>query len=265
MIGIITRSDRQGGVINSPQNGDVEFSWADVQRGVRLTQGQEVEYEVRSQGGQQKAVNVRPCRQQQPMKVTTRFGEPADSANDRAVPCTVTLERGNNPVVDVKVRLTVNGVRQTYPLSEPKTDSFGNVYFAILLSVGEVQADVAVEVNNNGYSCTWKYSKPKPQLTVTESQGVEWKNLVLTFADGELLIPVTFEVWPTNGCTIAWREAGVSRWKLTTGKFEIPTTGRSILQFKIDKALKGVGGENIFVGVKGFTAQSGPHYVSGNL
>lgn len=266
MLGTISRNDRQGGTISSPEHGDVSFAWDDVPRGLRLRQNQQVEFDMGDddQGGE-KAINIRLVRQQPPISATVRFGEPVDSANCRLVPCTISLERGNYPVVDMKVKMTANGNRQTYPLSEPKTDSFGKVYFGIALPVGEVQADVAVEANNSGYTSTWRMSKSKPQLTVKESEGPEWKNLLVSYADGETLIPATLEVWPTNGCRLAFREAGKTVWKKITGKTEVPTTGRSILQFKIDKALKGVGGENIFVGVKGSVAQSGPHYVSGNL
>ena len=266
MEGTVSRIVNDGGVISSAAHGDINFVWPDVPRGLRLRQNQQVEFDVGDDGqGGEKAINIRQVRQQPAISATVRFGELVDSATCRLVPCTVTLERGNRPVVDMKVKATANGNRQTYPLAEPKTDTFGKVYFGIALSPGETHADVAIEANGSGYTATWKLPKPKPELTVEESDGPGWKNLVVNYADGETLIPATLELWPTNGCHIAFREAGQTAWKKITGKTKVPTTGRSILQVKVVKAPKGIGGENIFVGVEGSLSHKGPFYVSASL
>jgi hypothetical protein len=103
-----------------------------------------------------------------------------------------------------------------------------------------------------------------PKLKVVRRKDRDWTTLTITYGVGESHTKATFTMWPTRGCRIAHREEGETKWKTATGKTEIPTTGKTVQQVKIDKLAPGVGGDNVFVRVKKSTLQSGPHYVSGN-
>lgn len=106
----------------------------------------------------------------------------------------------------------------------------------------------------------------KAKLTIEESKATHWKNLTVFYGEGDSPVSATLEVWPTNGCRIAVRASGQSEWKIKAGKIKLPTTGRSVLQVRIDRLGPNVAGDDVFVGVEGNpSAQSGPHYVSGRL
>jgi hypothetical protein len=151
---------------------------------------------------------------------------------------------------------------------QPTTKSDGTAFFRIYLSLDSTQADIEVEVNGKYYSAGWlnSKSKPKPQLSVVESEGEGWKNYSISYADGDAFVPTTVKPCSTNPlCRFVFRINGQKGWKSITGKTLIPITDRTVLQVKIVKALPGVGGADLLLTIPGTNAQSGPHYISAYL
>jgi len=257
-------TDRNGGVINTTDHGELPFVWANVRRGLRLSTGQQVELEVANVGQPgQKAINVRTVQNQGPVSVDIRFGESLVSGNLLSLPCFISVARGKNPVVGTKVKLTANG---TPDVTEPTTDAQGKVFFRTFVAQDSTQVDIEVEIDGKFYTAGWLNTKAKvkPELSVTESEGAGWKNFSIGYADGETLVPAVLTIRPSGTCRYAYREAGKSAWTTVNKEAKVSITGKTILQVKIVKLPKGVGGEDFFFGIDGVAAQSGPHYVSAN-
>lgn len=99
-------------------------------------------------------------------------------------------------------------------------------------------------------------------LTVTERNGHGCKEFEIVYGTAGEIVSATFVLWLTRGCHLAWREKGQTNWKTETGKFSFSSTGRSVIEAKVEQCPKAVGGDNLYVAVHETTVQSGPHYIS---
>ena len=164
----------------------------------------------------------RQNRQSHPAPTVTcawKFGDPQTQPNLIRLPVWLSFQKGKQPATGI-VRLFGNGEQVVYPSATPSMDSTGTVFFSISLGLDAKECDIFVDVDGKHFTTSWQ--SPEPQLTLKESDGPWWKTLVVEYAQGTQLVPVTFEVWPTNGCQLAVREAGQTAWQTKPGKIAVP-------------------------------------------